>query len=196
MIKDASRRPARWPTGRLQRNAVYLVPAFVGLGAPYWDAEARGAIYGLTRNTGPAELARAALESVCYQTRDLLSAMRKDWQARQPRHRAPRRWRHGRLRLDHAVPGRHPRRAGRPPDDPRDHRARRGLARRAGRPASGPSRNDSAITGGWSDRFKPAMSAATRERKLKGWARAVKGVLASDEGGGMIEVNCQANALC
>lgn len=58
---------------------VYLVPAFVGLGAPYWDAECRGAIYGLTRATGPKELSRAALESVCYQTRDLLEAMRGDW---------------------------------------------------------------------------------------------------------------------
>ena len=60
-------------------QAVYLVPAFVGLGAPYWDAECRGAIYGLTRATGPGELARAALESVCYQTRDLLEAVRGDW---------------------------------------------------------------------------------------------------------------------
>ncbi|MBZ9854721.1 glycerol kinase GlpK [Mesorhizobium sp. CA13] len=58
---------------------VYLVPAFVGLGAPHWDAEARGAIFGLTRNSGPPEFARAALESVAYQTRDLLDAMRKDW---------------------------------------------------------------------------------------------------------------------
>jgi glycerol kinase len=58
---------------------VYLVPAFTGLGAPWWDAEARGALYGLTRNTGAAELARAALESVSYQTRDLVDAMRKDW---------------------------------------------------------------------------------------------------------------------
>lgn len=58
---------------------VYLVPAFVGLGAPYWDAEARGALFGMTRNTGPNELARAALEAVCYQTRDLLTAMKKDW---------------------------------------------------------------------------------------------------------------------
>ncbi|WP_256750318.1 glycerol kinase GlpK [Mesorhizobium sp. Mes31] len=58
---------------------VYLVPAFVGLGAPHWDAEARGAIFGLTRNSGPAEFARAALEAVAYQTRDLLDAMRKDW---------------------------------------------------------------------------------------------------------------------
>ncbi|UXX82697.1 glycerol kinase GlpK [Roseovarius pelagicus] len=58
---------------------VVLVPAFTGLGAPYWDAECRGAIYGLTRNSGPAELSRAALESVGYQTRDLLEAMRADW---------------------------------------------------------------------------------------------------------------------
>ncbi len=58
---------------------VYLVPAFTGLGAPWWDAEARGAIFGLTRNSGPAEFARAALESVCFQTRDLLDAMRRDW---------------------------------------------------------------------------------------------------------------------
>lgn len=62
-------------------QAVYLVPAFTGLGAPHWDAEARGAIFGLTRNTGPAELSRAALEAVCYQTRDLLDAMHKDWQS-------------------------------------------------------------------------------------------------------------------
>lgn len=60
---------------------VYLVPAFVGLGAPYWQPEARGALFGLTRGTGPAELARAALEAVCFQTRDLLEAMRGDWQA-------------------------------------------------------------------------------------------------------------------
>jgi glycerol kinase len=58
---------------------VYLVPAFVGLGAPYWQPEARGALFGLTRATGTAELARAALEAVCYQTRDLLEAMRSDW---------------------------------------------------------------------------------------------------------------------
>jgi glycerol kinase len=60
-------------------QAVYLVPAFVGLGAPYWDADARGLIYGITRGTTAAELARAALESVSYQTRDLLDAMRGDW---------------------------------------------------------------------------------------------------------------------
>ncbi len=58
---------------------VILVPAFVGLGAPHWEAEARGAIFGLTRATGPKELAKAALESVCFQTVDLLDAMHRDW---------------------------------------------------------------------------------------------------------------------
>lgn len=61
---------------------VYLVPAFVGLGAPHWDPDARGAIFGLTRNTGPAEIARATLESVAFQTHDLLQAMKKDWKSR------------------------------------------------------------------------------------------------------------------
>lgn len=59
-------------------HGVYFVPAFTGLGAPHWDPDARGAILGLTRATGVAELARAALESVCYQTCDLLAAMLAD----------------------------------------------------------------------------------------------------------------------
>jgi glycerol kinase len=78
LLKDSA------DAGKLAREAdpdsgVYLVPAFVGLGAPWWDARARGALYGLTRNSGPPDLARAALESVAYQTHDLLTAMRKDW---------------------------------------------------------------------------------------------------------------------
>ena len=60
-------------------QAVYLVPAFVGLGAPWWNAEARGALFGLTRGTTRREIARAALECVAYQTRDLIEAMRRDW---------------------------------------------------------------------------------------------------------------------
>ncbi len=59
-------------------SQVVLVPAFTGLGAPYWDADARGAIYGLTRGTGIAEIVSAALMSVCFQTKDLLMAMEKD----------------------------------------------------------------------------------------------------------------------
>jgi len=59
-------------------DGVIMVPAFAGLGAPYWDAGARGAILGLTRDTGIAQIVRAALEAVCYQTRDLLLAMQAD----------------------------------------------------------------------------------------------------------------------
>ncbi len=60
-------------------QSVTLVPAFTGLGAPYWDPDCRGSIFGLTRNTGPAEIAKAALESVAFQTRDLVEAMKSDW---------------------------------------------------------------------------------------------------------------------
>ena len=58
---------------------VYLVPAFTGLGAPYWDPFARGAIMGLTRDTGIADIVRAGLEAVCYQTGDLMGAMADDF---------------------------------------------------------------------------------------------------------------------
>lgn len=60
-------------------KGVYLVPAFTGLGAPYWDPQARGALLGLTRDTGIAHIVRAALEAVCYQTRDLLLALQSDY---------------------------------------------------------------------------------------------------------------------
>ncbi|MDH3695614.1 MAG: glycerol kinase GlpK [Gammaproteobacteria bacterium] len=64
---------------KLESNkSVYMVPAFTGLGAPYWDPNARGAIFGITRDTGRAEFVRAALESVCYQTYDLVNAMQQD----------------------------------------------------------------------------------------------------------------------
>src|SRR5262249_12688859 len=56
-------------------GGVYLVPAFVGLGAPYWDMQARGALVGLTRGTNRAHVARATLEAIAYQTRDVLDAM-------------------------------------------------------------------------------------------------------------------------
>ena len=80
MIKSAAE------TGSMAANAdpgqdVYLVPAFVGLGAPYWDAECRGAMFGLSRGTTANEIVKATLESVCYQTRDLIDAMRADWGA-------------------------------------------------------------------------------------------------------------------
>ena len=63
-------------------QGVIMVPAFTGLGAPYWQPDCRGAMFGLTRNSGPREFARAALESVGFQTRDLLEAMQADMGAR------------------------------------------------------------------------------------------------------------------
>ena len=65
-------------SGLEDNGGVYMVPAFTGLGAPHWDPDARGAIFGLTRDTGVEMLVRAALESVCYQTADLLEAMKRD----------------------------------------------------------------------------------------------------------------------
>jgi glycerol kinase len=78
IIREASETQPLAETADPSQNVV-LVPAFVGLGAPYWNAECRGAVFGLTRASGPAEMARAALESVGYQTRDLLEAMQADW---------------------------------------------------------------------------------------------------------------------
>ena len=79
IIRNASETEALAKSAKPE-NRVYLVPAFTGLGAPYWDSECRGAIFGLTRDTGFADLARAALRSVGYQTRDLYEAMRSDWE--------------------------------------------------------------------------------------------------------------------
>jgi glycerol kinase len=80
IIREASETQPLAENADPSQNVV-LVPAFVGLGAPYWHAECRGAMFGLTRGTGPAEIAKAALESVGYQTRDLLEAMQADWAA-------------------------------------------------------------------------------------------------------------------
>ena len=65
-------------SGMSGNNGVYMVPALTGLGAPHWQPDARGAIYGITRDTGPADFARAALESVAYQTNDLFTAIAGD----------------------------------------------------------------------------------------------------------------------
>ena len=76
IIETASETQALAQQGR---GEVTLVPAFTGLGAPYWNPDCRGAVYGLTRDTSPADMARAALESIGFQTRDLWEAMRADW---------------------------------------------------------------------------------------------------------------------
>lgn len=66
---------------KAENEDLIIVPAFTGLGAPYWHPECRGAIYNLTRNTSPADFAKAALKSVAFQTKDLLDAMLSDWQS-------------------------------------------------------------------------------------------------------------------
>jgi glycerol kinase len=163
---------------------VYLVPAFVGLGAPYWNPRVRGALFGLTRNTGPAELAHAALESVCYQTSDLREAMRADWPQAKAAHIV--------LRVDGGMTAsdwtmqRLADLLDAPVDRPMiQETTALGAAYLAGLEA-GVYPEPAKFADNWrlERRFKPAMDAATRERKLKGWARAVKGVLASDEGEG------------
>jgi glycerol kinase len=151
---------------------VILVPAFTGLGAPHWDAEARGALFGLTRATGPAELARAALESVCYQTRDLLDAMHGDWQGtggtvlRVDGGMAASDWTMQRLAdlLDAPV------------DRPvvRETTAL-GAAWLAGH-AAGVWPDAEGFAAGWrlDRRFLPAMAAAERARKLAAWRTAIR----------------------
>jgi len=163
---------------------VYLVPAFVGLGAPYWNPRVRGAVFGLTRNTGPAELAYAALESVCYQTFDLWAAMRADWPEAKAANVV--------LRVDGGMTAsdwtmqRLSDLLDAPVDRPMiQETTALGAAYLAGL-AAGVYDEPSNFTEHWrlERRFKPMMSAATRERKLAGWARAVKGLLASDAGEG------------
>ncbi|NNE86404.1 MAG: glycerol kinase GlpK [Alphaproteobacteria bacterium] len=77
-IIDAAPDTEAMAEGLASNRGVYMVPAFTGLGAPHWDPEARGALFGLTRDTGTAEIARAALEAVAYQSHDLLDAMARD----------------------------------------------------------------------------------------------------------------------
>src|SRR5262245_17497779 len=160
---------------------VYLVPAFVGLGAPYWQPEARGALLGLTRGTGPSEIARAALEAVCYQSRDLLEAMRMDWsgQAKSV------------LRVDGGMVA--------------SDWTMQFLADILDAPVERPTIGETTAlgaawlaghkAGAWPDApgfsrlwkleraFKPALAAAERERKYAGWQRAVRAVLGHAVGG-------------
>ena len=123
-------RARRWPARSTDNGGVYFVPAFSGLFAPYWRSDARGAIVGLSRFNTNAHLARATLEAICYQSRDVVEAMEKD--SGVDARRAQGRRRRHRQRAVHADPGRHPRRAGEPAGRRRDHRARRGVRGRAG----------------------------------------------------------------
>ncbi|WP_185983050.1 glycerol kinase GlpK [Aureimonas mangrovi] len=162
----------------LEEEDVYLVPAFTGLGAPWWDAEARGSMHGLTRRTGPNEFARAALESVAYQTADLLDAMRADWPAAADTV----------LRVDGGMVA----------SDWTMQRLADILAAPVDRPtvlettALGAAWLAGYQAGVWPDaegfsarwqlerRFEPGMDAVTRGRKLAGWRDAVRRTLTTN----------------
>lgn len=151
---------------------VYLVPAFTGLGAPHWDANARGAIYGLTRGTGPAEFAKAALESVGFQTRDLLDAMKSDW---------PDAADAGVLRVDGGMSASDWSMQflsdiiGASVDRPKVlETTALGVAWLAGMRA-GVYPDQAGFAANWAldQRFEPAMDAETRERRYAGWQDAI-----------------------
>ena len=155
---------------------LYMVPAFTGLGAPYWDAEARGAIYGITRNSGPAEFARAALESVGFQTRDLLEAMKSDWQDAVDK---------GALRVDGGMSASDWSMQflsdiiGAPVDRPKVlETTALGAAWLAGMKA-GVYPDQAGFASEWAldRRFEPQMDEATRARRYAGWKDAVKRTL-------------------
>jgi glycerol kinase len=156
---------------------VYLVPAFVGLGAPYWDAQARGAIFGLTRSSGDAEIARATLESVGYQTRDLLAAMRADWPAAAQTAAV--------LRVDGGMTASELTMQfladilGVPVDRPQVMETTAlGAAYLAGR-AAGLCPDLDGFAAQWrlDRRFEPRMAAELRERKYNGWRDVVRRTL-------------------
>lgn len=151
---------------------VYLVPAFVGLGAPYWDAEARGAMFGLTRNTGPKEIARAVLQSVGYQTSDLVTAMQADW----PDAQSPV------LRVDGGMTASDWTMQflsdilGAPVDRPTvAETTALGAAWLAGSKAGiWPGIDEFAAQWKLEKRFEPTLDAARREELLAGWADAIR----------------------
>ena len=156
---------------------VYLVPAFVGLGAPYWDAQARAAIFGLTRNSGSAELARAALEAIGYQTRDLLEAMHADWPMASGAATV--------LRVDGGMTASAVTMQfvadilASPVDRPVVMETTAlGAAYLAGR-AAGLCPDLDGFAGQWrlDRRFEPRMDASQRERKYSGWKDAVRRTL-------------------
>ena len=153
-------------------HGVYLVPAFVGLGAPYWDPDARGAILGLTRDSGPAELAAATLDSVCYQTRDLVDAMRGDGAQIDE------------LRVDGGMVGndllmqRLADTVGTPVERPKvTETTALGAAFLAGLHAGlWPSLEALSATWALDRAFAPAEDAASRDRRYAGWQDAVRRV--------------------
>jgi len=156
---------------------LYLVPAFVGLGAPWWDAKARGAIFGLTRNSGAAEVARAVIEAVGYQTNDLIDAMHADWPSARTARTA--------LRVDGGMCASDLTMQfladilASPVDRPKIlETTALGAAYLAGRAAGlCPDLDDFARNWRLDRRFEPRMDEAERARKWAGWHDAVKRTL-------------------
>jgi glycerol kinase len=169
-------------TGELAQAAdptqeVILVPAFVGLGAPYWRPDVRGALFGLTRATGPRELAQAALESVCFQTADLLAAMNADWRHADAGLKT--------LRVDGGMANsdwfmqRLADVIGSPVERPQIRETTAlGAAYLAGLQAGFFPEPDRFLDR-WrlENRFMPQMNGVTRERKLAAWSAAVRRLL-------------------
>jgi glycerol kinase len=155
-------------------DGLYFVPAFTGLGAPYWDPDARGAIIGLTRDAGAAEIARAALDAVCYQTRDLLDAMARDMKEAGLDAPAALKVDGGMVRNDWFCQ-RLADLTGLPVERPRiTETTALGAAYLAGLGA-GLFSDFGQIAGAWAldRRFEPAMSRTTRDSLYDGWTKAV-----------------------
>src|SRR5476651_2062797 len=153
-------------------HGVYVVPAFVGLGAPYWDADARGAILGLTRDSGPGEIAAATLDSVCYQTRDLVEAMRSDG-AQIVELRVD-----GGMVVNDPLMQRLADTVGTPVERPKvTETTALGAAFLAGLQAGlWPSLDALSATWALDRAFKPAEGTASRDRRYAGWQDAVRRV--------------------
>ncbi|OFX02267.1 MAG: glycerol kinase [Alphaproteobacteria bacterium RIFCSPHIGHO2_12_FULL_66_14] len=156
-------------------HGVYLVPAFVGLGAPHWDPDARGAILGLTRDSGPAEIAAATLDSVCYQTRDLVDAMRGDG-AQIDELRVD-----GGMVVNDLLMQRLADTVGTPVERPRvTETTALGAAFLAGLQAGlWPSLDALSETWALDRAFQPAEGTASRDRRYAGWQDAVRRVRSS-----------------
>lgn len=170
LIKQSNEVEALASTAR--ENGVYMVPAFVGLGAPYWDANARGALLGLTRDTGPAEIAAATLDSVCYQTRDLVEAMKGDG-AQIDDLRVD-----GGMVVNDALMQRLADTVGLPVERPRViETTALGAAFLAGLQAGlWPSLEALSATWALERAFKPGETAPSRDRRYAGWQDAVRRV--------------------
>ncbi len=180
VITDAAQTQALAQTADPSQEVI-IVPAFTGLGAPWWRPEVRGAVFGLTRNTGPAEMARAALESVGFQTRDLADAMRADWAASGVAAAQ------GVLRVDGGMSASSFAMQfladilGAPVDRPRVlETTALGAAWLAGRSA-GILPDAAGFAQGWAldRRFEPAMDESLRTRRYAAWQRAVQATIAA-----------------